>query len=204
MTTSILASLTLTIFLLPGVRLSAADWRPEPMDHDLEVEEALAAGPQVIRDRAGVYVLTDRGYELARASTNGFHCIIGRSQAEAYEPQCFDAEGSATLLAQLLLRGELQMKGVGSDEIEVTLAEAWEAGRLQAPRRPGVNYMLSEKNRVPVGPDKVVPYGPHLMFYAPHLTDADIGGDRTGKASPIFMINAASPSGYVIVPVGGH
>ena len=84
------------------------------------------------------------------------------------------------------------------------LEDAWASGRLQAPGRPGINFMLSEKNRVPVGPDTVIAYGPHLMFYAPHLDDADIGGDRTGAESPVFMINSGSPSGYVIVPVGEH
>jgi hypothetical protein len=39
------------------------------------------------------------------------------------------------------------------------------------------------------------------MFYAPNMTDADIGGDRQGARSPIFMINAGLPSGYVIVPM---
>ena len=55
-----------------------------------------------------------------------------------------------------------------------------------------------------VGPEQVIPYAPHLMFYAPDLTDDDIGGDRSGKESPVFMINAGSPSGYVIVPVNHH
>ena len=39
---------------------------------------------------------------------------------------------------------------------------------------------------------------PHTMFYAPHLTDADIGGSRTGVA----FINTVGPAGMVIVPLG--
>ena len=80
------ASSLIVIFLL--VVLSAAPaspetWKPELMDRGVELREALAAGPAAIRDGAGVYVLTDDGYELARESTNGFHCIVGRSQPEA-------------------------------------------------------------------------------------------------------------------------
>ena len=108
---------------------------------------------QIIREGAGVYVLGSGGYKLARESRNGFHCIIGRSQPEAYEPQCFDAAGSATLLRQTILRGKLQMQGVSLEEIENTISEAWESGHLTAPQSPGINYMLSEKNKVPVGPE---------------------------------------------------
>ena len=183
---------------------TATDWKPDLMDRDLEIDEALAAGPETIRESAGAYVLTASGYELARQSDNGFHCIVGRSQRDSYEPQCFDAEGSETLLKQVLLRGRLQMSGEAPEAIQEALNAAWASGELEAPSRPGINYMLSENNRVPIGPDKVIPYGPHLMFYAPNLTDADVGGDRTGQASPVFMINPGKPSGYVIVPVEGH
>ena len=186
------------------IEASAATWKPEVMDRSEEIAEALAAGPQAIRAEAGLYVLTIDGYELVKESGNGFHCLVGRSQPEAFEPQCFDAEGSATLLRLTLLRAQMLMHGASREEVLKAIAEAWETGRLEAPSRPGINYMLSEKNRVPVGPDQVIPYGPHLMFYAPNLTDADIGGDRTGKTSPIFMINEGQPSGYVIVPVASH
>jgi hypothetical protein len=187
--------------LVVAATATAAERKPELLDEAVEIEEALAAGPPAIRAEAGVYVLTASGYSLARASRNGFHCLVGRSQPEAFEPQCFDAEGSATLLEQELLRGELQMRGKSAEEVREAIQAAWDAGTLRAPSHPGINYMLSEKNRVPVGPNKVVPYGPHLMFYAPGKTDADIGGDRQGTQSPIFMINAGLPSGYVIVPM---
>jgi hypothetical protein len=39
---------------------------------------------------------------------------------------------------------------------------------------------------------------PHLMFYGPNLTDADIGGAR---GTPVFM-NRVGPDGMMIVPVG--
>ena len=180
--------------------LSAASWKPGLMDRAEEIAEALAAGPETIRGDAGIYVLTTGGFELARQSGNGFHCLVERSQPDAFEPQCFDAEGSSTLLQQVLLRGKLRMQGGSSEEIAETLAEAWAAGRLRAPRQPGINYMLSERNRVPVGPDQVIPYRPHVMFYAPYLTNQDVGGDMRG-ASPAFVINEGQPSAYVIVPV---
>lgn len=186
----------------PGAPAHAAEapWRPPLMAAAEETAAALEACPAAVREKAGVYLLTASGYELVRPSGNGFHAFVGRSQPDAFEPECFDAEGSATLLQAVLLRARLRMEGVAPERIETELAAAWAGGRLRAPRRAGINYMLSPRNRVPIAPDQVIPYRPHVMFYAPYLTDADVGGDMDG-ASPVFMINAGRPDGYVIVPV---
>lgn len=194
--------------LLVAAGAGAEGWRPKPLPAAEETAEALAAGPPAIRGGAGVYLLGADGFVLARASENGFHCLVGRSQEGAFEPQCFDAEGSASLMQQTLLAAELRQAGHPPEEVERRVAAAWAEGRLRAPSRPGINYMLSPKNRVPVGPERVIPFGPHLMFYAPYLTNADVGGDpEGGAASPVFMIHEGAPNGYVIVPVGdggGH
>ena len=79
----------------------AAAWKPELIEREREIAEALAAGPTTIRGQAGIYVLTSAGFELVRDSGNGFHCLVERSQPGAFEPQCFDAEGSSTLLQQV-------------------------------------------------------------------------------------------------------
>ncbi|MEM7051710.1 MAG: hypothetical protein AAF604_18730 [Acidobacteriota bacterium] len=191
------------IFALLATSTSAQAWRPKVPDLESEMAGALEAAPETIREQAGVYVLTATGYELARPSRNGFHCIVGRSQKDAWEPQCLDAEGSATLLQEILLRGELMMAGKEAAEIKAELAAAWARGDLRSPSRPGINYMLSPNNRVPVAPDRVISYGAHVMFYAPYMTNEDIGGDPRGK-SPVFMVNSGRPGGYVIVPVGEH
>jgi hypothetical protein len=181
--------------------VSAAEWRPAPLDRPLEIEAALEACPSAVRDGAGVYALVEAGYELARPSRNGFHAIVERSQPAAFEPQCLDAEGSATALQRIVLAGGLQMAGASPEEIAAALGRAWSEGRLKAPRRPGVNYMLSRRNRVPVSAEQVIPYGPHVMFYVPYLTNADVGGDDSGEASPLFVVNGGEPSAYAIVPV---
>jgi hypothetical protein len=179
---------------------SAAAWKPELLPRSQETSEALAACPTLIRGEAVVYLLTETGYELVRPSQNGFNSIIGRTQPDSFEPQCLDAEGSSTLLHQILMRGRLQMQGLSREEILEQIETAWSRGDLQAPSRPGINYMLSERNRVPIGPETVIPYQPHVMFDAPHLTNTDLGGSMQGE-SPIFVINEGSPDAYVIVPI---
>ena len=194
---------------LPAALVAATTWKPALMPRDEEIAAALEAAPPALRDEAGVYVLAASGYEQVRASRNGFTCILERDWPEAFEPECYDAEGSATLLQATLLAAKLRMAGSTAEEIDRAVARAWAHGELRPPRRPGINYMLSERNRVPVDDaGTIIPYRPHVMFYAPYLTNADVGGSPTG-GSPVFVINEGTPAAYVIVPVpregeGGH
>ncbi len=205
---SVLCGLVLAGSVAQGAE-AVETWRPEPLPRNEEIEEALAACPAKLRQGAGVYVLTSAGFELERESTNSFHSIVQRSQPGAFEPQCLDAEGSATTLEAILLRTRLRMAGAGQDEIDRVLGQAWARGELSAPRRPGINYMLSERNRVPIDAETVIPYQPHVMFYAPYLSNADLGAEPMGSA-PVFVVNEGQPNAYVIVPVsvgegdGGH
>jgi hypothetical protein len=62
--------------------------------------------------------------------------------------------------------------------------------------------MLSPENRVPVDDEgtRIVPYRPHLMFYVPYLTNADLGSTG-GPGSELFVIHEGEPGAYAIVPV---
>jgi hypothetical protein len=62
--------------------------------------------------------------------------------------------------------------------------------------------MLSTENRVVMNPEtgEVGPYGPHLMFYAPYLTNKDIGS-RMGAADHVFIISEGTPRALMIVPI---
>ena len=67
----------------------------------------------------------------------------------------------------------------------------------EAPRKGGVSYMLSSENWVHNG-QKVVKYFPHLMFYAPYATNADIGSDGKDPNAP-WVLNPGTPHAYIIV-----
>lgn len=193
--------LALLVLVFTGSSAQSEEgWRPEPLPRAEEILEALAACPANIRAGAGVYVLTPTGFDLEHESVNGFHAVIQRSQPGAFEPQCLDAEGSATTLQAILLEARLRMAGASQDEIDRDLGQAWARGELSAPRRPGINYMLSEHNSVPVDAETVIQYQPHVMFYAPYLSNADLGAEPMGSA-PVFVVNEGRPNAYVIVPV---
>jgi hypothetical protein len=185
----------------PTSGLAAAPRRPELLPREREIAAALAAGPPTIAEGAGVYLLTEKGFLLHRPSRNGFNCLVGRDQPGAFEPQCFDAEGSDTLMQAALLSAELRMRGEDAPTVARAVAEAYATGRLRAPRRAGINYMLSRENRVPVDDKGTVrPYRPHVMIYAPYLRNADFGATPDG-GSPVFVINEGQPGAYLIIPV---
>jgi hypothetical protein len=193
---------------LPAAPAAAESaWKPTLLPREREVAAALAAGPPSVAEGAGVYVLGQTGFVLARPSRNGFHCLVARDWPGAFEPQCFDAEGSQTLLQAALLGAELRMRGEPRAAIDRALGDAYASGRLKAPRRPGINYMLSPKNRVPVDDEGTIrPYRAHVMIYVPYLTNADFGVDPA-KQPPVFVVNEGRPGAYLIVPVpddGGH
>ena len=57
----------------------------EPLPRDLEMQLALSALPPHLRDHATVYVLNpDKGFEVARTGTNGFHAFVARTGDDAH------------------------------------------------------------------------------------------------------------------------
>ena len=139
-----------------------------------ETTAALEAAPEHLRSDAGVYVLDSMGYRRVRASRNGFNCLIERDLPGAFEPRCFDAEGSATLLPVIFYRAEQRARGATRAYIDRQVKERYEKGEFIAPRRVGICYMLSARNAV-IDAGKVQRVGPRLLFYAPNLSNADLG-----------------------------
>lgn len=197
----VLAAVLLLATQAAAAAASEATWKPELLPREREIAAALAAGPASIAEGAGVFLLSESGFVLDRPNRNGFHCLVGRDQPGAFEPQCFDAEGSETLLKALLLAAEMRARGFARADVARAVGEGYASGRLRAPRRPGINYMLSRENRVPVDDKGTVrPYRPHVMIYAPYLRNADFGVAADGQ-SPVFVINEGQPGAYLIVPV---
>jgi len=165
----------------------------------LEVEMALNSAPKHLRDGATVLVLESAGYVKAKEGNNGFTCMVTRMDGDVF-PVCWDEEGTRSLLPMYLDDAALRLKGMPGAEIARKIAEGFKEGRYRAPARSGVAYMLSpmryridEKGQV-----SRTPSNPHVMIYAPYLTDADIGGLRGSYA----FINKVGPDGMIILPVG--
>jgi len=173
-----------------------------PEARDQEIALALEAAPPAVGARAGVYVHDKDGYTKARESQNGFVCLVDHRIPNAVEPQCMDAEGVKTFLPKYLLVASLRAKGKPEPEIRQAVKAGFASGKLKAPKRPGIIYMLSPHNVVTIDEVKgvAVPFPGHLMFYAPNMTSADVGSDGT-PASPAFVVDEKTPHALMIVPV---
>jgi hypothetical protein len=175
--------------------------QPTPlMDRQREIALALSSCPSTLAEKAGVYVLEASGYVKVRESQNGFTSIVQHSVPGAQEPQCMDAEGARTILPRILRVAELRAQGKSPDEIKRFVAEAFAKGVFQPPRRGGIDYMLSTENVVPNDHGVIAPFPPHVMFYAPFITNADIGSAGQG-GGPVFVAAQGTPYALIIVPV---
>ena len=187
----------------------AAAELPKLMDREREVALALSSCPPPIASQAAVYVLERSGYVKVRDGQNGFTAIVQHALPNSQDPQCLDAEGTRTFLPRYLKVAELRSQGKSPEEIRRFVADAFAKGLFRAPTRPGIDYMLSKENLTPNAKGEVVPFPPHVMFYAPYLTNADLGvggapGPDGNPVGPAFVAGEGSPYALIIVPVGTH
>jgi hypothetical protein len=169
-----------------------------------QIALAESAAPAEVSSKATIYVLSTKGYEKAREGTNGFSCFVSRHFVKptetTVEPQCFDAEGSRTLLPIYMHGEELRLSGKSEEEIKQDRISGYQDGRYQYPSKPGFLYMMSTENRL--GPTKdhgTVSFPPHLMFYAPNMTTKDIGFDTQPQVDYLAMTHPGSGDNLIVV-----
>jgi hypothetical protein len=118
------------------------------------------------------------------------------------EPQCFDAEGSRTLLPVYLHGEELRTSGKSEADIKADRANGYKEGRYQYPSKPGFLYMMSRENRLSAITDRSTGiFPPHLMFYAPNMTTQDIGLDTQSltKLDYLGMTHPGAGDNLIVV-----
>src|SRR5262249_49370693 len=100
---------------------------------------------------------------------------------------------------------ELRARGLSEAEVRAEIAEGYRSGRFRAPKPGGISYMISTEGYTidpKTGAKQVVP--PHVMVYAPYMTNADLGipaGRLTEmqRAGMPFMRGEGQPDGYIII-----
>ncbi len=191
----------------------------EPLPRDLEIQLALSALPPHLRENATVYVLNpDKGFEAARKGTNGFHAFVARTGDDTFigswplteyrddilYPISFDAAGAKQQMRVFFDAAEMQASGTPPGELKKIIKERYETGYYKAPERAGISYMLSPILRTywnPEESDKVITINfPHVMYYAPNVTNEDIGGGKLGGMYPFVIM--PGPHGYIIQGLG--
>lgn len=196
-----------TTAMLTVAAMAQSESKLIPLERQREIELALSAAPEHLRQEAGVYVLQRGGYVKARDSKNGFNCAVLQG-GNILGPICYDSEGSQTNMKADFRKRELLEQGKSDKEAAAMMDAEYKAGKLLAPRRSGVAYMLSpEFARIDpkTGKSSKV-FPPHMMFYAPYLKNADIGAkpEHFNSHSQLFVLDEGKPGAYLIVVPNGH
>ena len=167
----------------------------EPLPRDLEIQLALSSLPAHLRDKATVYVLNpDKGFEVARQGTNGFHAVVARTGEDAMRgtwplteypddilyPVSWDQAGARAQLRVFLDIAEMQAKGTPPQDVKRIIQQRYKANAYKAPERAGISFMLSPVLRTYTSPDLndevLTMILPHVMHYAPNVSNQDVGG----------------------------
>lgn len=188
----------------------------EKMPASLEVSLALSALPPALREKASVYVLDPaKGYVLERAGSNGQSCFIGRTEwkfadyrNDVYDPICYDAVGAKNQMRVWFDVAELRAKGLQPEAMKREIEARFRAGVYKAPDRPGVSFMTAPLMRSymsldPKDKDSVMTMSmPHVMYYAPNISAADVGGTPCPPCAPYPFVFEPGPHGYIIQRLG--
>lgn len=167
-----------------------------------EIALARSAAPREVSANATIYVLTDTGYAVAVAGTNGNACHVNRSWPESVEPHCFDREGAETVMAIELFRMARVQQGVAGAEIDRAIADGLRDGRFRLPRRPAMSYMMSGAQQL-IGDDGK-PAGrwqPHIMLYVPYMTGEELGLGNTPNPAAAIVVDPGKPLANIMVVV---
>ena len=194
----------------------------EPLPQDLETQLALSALPPHLRNSATVYVLNpEKGFEVARTGTNGFHAFVARTGDDSFRgcwplneyrddilyPISFDSAGAKAQMRVFFDAAEMQAKGISPGQLKKIIKERFETRYYKDSERAGVSYMLSPILRTYVNPeesDSVVTLSvPHVMYYAPYVSNEDIGGEKPSMRPPMYpFVIMPGPYGYFIQLLG--
>jgi len=161
--------------ILCTMPVSAADRMK--LGRECEVAVARSALPLRLREAASVYALVGSSYELVVEGEGPFTCIVERNHPDSVIPQCMDKASVDSVLPAIIDRSEMAVGGADFHAISLANQARLEDGNYHAASRPGVNYMMSDYNYVYVeSAGQVLKVPPHVMFYAPGLSNEDVGG----------------------------
>jgi hypothetical protein len=194
----------------------------ESLPRDLEIQLARSALPPRLRDDATIYILNlQRGFEVAHRGTNGFHAFVARTGDDTFRgswplreyrddilyPISFDEAGAVAQMRVFFDAAEMQARGTAAGELKRIMSRRLQSGYYRTPARAGVSYMLSPVLRTYFEPEVSERVGtvivPHVMYYAPEVSNADIGAAPVpvpGSMYPFVILRGHH--GYMIQFLG--
>lgn len=178
----------------PGSRVELPEAR--------EVALARSAAPGSVSQDARIWTFAQGTYRVAVDGTSSIECYVGRSWPKALEPQCFDAEGAATIMRMEMRRAERFHAGREKTEVDREIALGVANGTFKLPSRPAMSWMLSSGQVL--FSDDGRPAGawrPHVMIYFPYLTAAQMGIPTNSDVNAGIVVNSGTPFSSIMVVV---
>jgi hypothetical protein len=134
---------------------------------------------------------------------------MGEHRDDVYYALCYDAAGVDTYLKVIMDAAEMRAQGMSAAALKAKVLSRYADGTYRAPSKPGVSYMVAPVMRTVGPPDMAIHtmVMPHVMFYAPGVTNADIGAvpdlaDPATLMSPFIDRQGNDEQSYMIQKVG--
>lgn len=171
------------------------------LSQNCEIAIARSALPKRLREDVSVYALVGKKYEQVVEGNGPFTCIVERNHPDSVIPQCMDRQGVDTVLPAIIDRSEMLVAGADFATIEAANQEKLHEGHYRTANSAGVNYMMSDYNYIYVeSAQSILKVPPHVMFYAPNLTNDAIGGSFQSMAENLGtpFVFQQGPHGYIL------
>ena len=180
------------------------------MDRNAEIALAKSAAPPSISGNATIMVLTPKGYETAVKGSNGFVCLVERAWLAEFVnpvfwnpairgPDCLNPAAARGVLPHYLERARWALAGLSIPQMMARTKAELAAKTYVMPEPGAMSFMLSKQQSLN---SQGTHWHPHLMFFIPNMSDADMGANLPG--SPVLhpAPNAPEAYGTFLVPVG--
>jgi hypothetical protein len=213
----VLAVITSSLIGLPALPSEATETTIEQMPAELETRFALSALPPALRDKATVYLLDpNKGYQASRQGTSGVTCLVERTvwewadfRNDFYIPLCYDAVGTKAHLKVIMDTAMLRAQGMSPIALKAEIENRYRNKTYNVPQKAGLSYMVAPMMRALGPPDMKIHTMsmPHLMFYAPSITNEDIGAvpnlsDHRSLLYPFIDKQGIAEQSYMIQLIG--
>jgi hypothetical protein len=191
-------------FLVPAAIAAQRDPPPPTPPMNLsradQIRYAKSAAPAEISKDAKVWVLENGRYVVAEQGTTGIACMVARSVATSFEPQCGDAEADATVLAIYRFRVEQRIAGKTQDEINAEVDSGRASGRFRSPQHPALVYMQSSSQVLSDAKGTARSrFMPHLMMYYPFMKNSSMGIVASRSMDVPSVVQEDTPMSALIV-----
>ena len=164
-----------------------------------EIRYARSAAPNDVSKDAKVWVLENGHYVVGEQGTGAVACMVIRSTAKSFEPQCGDMEADETVLAIERFRAERRIAGENPDGIKAEVDDCFASGRFRSPKRPALVYMLSSSQVLVNAKGNTTRFMPHLMIYYPFMKNSAMGLTESKSMDIPGVVEEGTPLSALIV-----